>query len=946
MSEFIKRHIGISKSDESSMLEALNYAQLDELIDDTVPEHIRRQKAFSIDAADSESSLLKRLKKLSRENKRYKSFIGLGYYDTLTPAAIERNILHNPGWYTQYTPYQAEISQGRLEALINFQTVVSELTGLDIANASLLDEATAVVEAMIMLYRSSAKHQNKCLVYTHSFPQTIQVLKCRAASLGIELEFFDTVPESISDDVFALFYQSPNRYGDIFDQATIKAFKERTHCPIFCATDLLFLVLAEPNSSVDVYVGSSQRFGVPLGYGGPHAAFFATTTNFSRKIPGRIIGATVDKYNNKAYRMALQTREQHIRKDKATSNICTAQALLAIMAGAYAVYHGPDGLKAIASAIHQRATVFAACCQQLGLQLRTVNVFDTVSIAFEDSAQRAALKKACDYAKVNLNFSDDRYVSVSFDEAKSDADLLSVLRCFEDVLSTRINYDLNVNVRSEYLERFSRKSAILQQDLFFKYRSESSMMRYLKSLENKDYSLTAGMIPLGSCTMKLNAAVEMMPISFTGFANLHPFCPNDQALGYEKIIQELGDWLCHITDFSAVSFQPNSGAQGELAGLITIKRYYDSIGDTNRSIALIPESAHGTNPASAVLAGFSIVPVKCTAAGKIDLDDFKAKCEKHGKDIAVFMVTYPSTYGVFDNTITQLCDEVHRHGAQVYMDGANLNAQVGLTDPNTIGADLCHINLHKTFAIPHGGGGPGMGPICVREHLKPFLPGFSLSSEDNAYAVAAAPFSSASILLISYAYIALLGDAGLRQSSKIAILSANYIKARLQAYYPTLYIGEKGNVAHELIIDCRPFKKTANIDVEDIAKRLMDYSFHAPTLSWPVPGTLMIEPTESESLAELDRFCDAMIQIYHEIKEVESAEADKQDNVLKNAPHTQAVLTADDWPFSYSRSKAAYPLESLNEQKFWPSVSRINQAQGDRQLICTCDTDALFKEFS
>jgi len=941
MSDFIQRHIGITKQEQQEMLDQLNYPSLEALITDTIPDHIRRRTVFSIDAQESESKLLDELNKIATKNILNKSFIGLGYYDCITPPVIDRNILQNPGWYTQYTPDQAEIAQGRLEALINYQTVITELTGLEIANASLLDEATAVVEAVIMLCRAASEKKNRLLVHANAFPQSIQVLSTRAKYLGIQLDFFSSVPTTISDDVFAIFYQSPDRYGELIDIKAIQNIKLSFNCPVICASDLMYLVLTKPNESVDVCIGTSQRFGVPLGYGGPHAAFFACKEEYSRKIPGRIIGASIDKYGKKAYRMALQTREQHIRKDKATSNICTAQALLAIIAGSYAVYHGPEGLRLIAQSIREKAVQFAAQCQRLGFQLRTSDFFDTVTIALSDLNQRKTLKEACKRVGINLNFSDCDYISVAFDETKSEEDVLVVLRCFEEIADKHVSTDLSIRMRSELFDSYARSEAFMNQNLFHAYRSESNLMRYLKSLETKDYSLTTGMIPLGSCTMKLNAATEMMPISFAGFSKLHPYCPKDQAKGYEEIISRLGKYLCHITSFDAVSFQPNSGAQGELAGLLTVKRYYEDKGDFKRNIALIPQSAHGTNPASAALAGLKIIPVNCLADGRIDVTDFNSKCDRYATEIAVFMVTYPSTYGVFENTIVQLCEKIHEIGAQVYMDGANLNAQVGLTDPNTIGADLCHINLHKTFAIPHGGGGPGMGPICVKKHLSDFLPQFSLSLEDSVFSVSAAEFSSASILLISYAYIELLGSVGLKNCTEIAILNANYIRKRLETYYPILFTGEKGNVAHELIIDCRPFKKSAGIEVEDIAKRLMDYSFHAPTLSWPVPGTLMIEPTESESKSELDRFCDALIQIYHEMTAIAENRADKDDNMLKNAPHPLYHLLSDEWNHAYTREQAAYPLESLKNQKFWPSVARLNQAQGDRQLICTCDSDVL-----
>ena len=935
--EFISRHIPDTESEVQIMCDSIGVDSLDTLINNTIPASIRKTKPLNITAINSENQFLNHAKELAKKNTITNSFIGLGYYNTITPQVIQRNIFENPGWYTQYTPYQAEISQGRLEALLNFQTMVADLTELPIANASLLDEATAAAEAMMMLYRSQPRNKETKThfgITNDIFPQTLAVLKTRASQLNITLEIL-TPNDTIPTHIFGLLCQSPNRFGELTPYHTFIEKAQAQAIPTVLCTDLLFLCHCKPRITPDVCVGSTQRFGIPLGFGGPHAAFFATTEQYSRQIPGRIIGESIDKFNNKALRMALQTREQHIRKEKATSNICTAQALLAIMAGMYAVYHGPKRLQAIASQVHELASICSKHLVKLGLNLKSPLFFDTVCIEFPTKQLRHDLHKACDTQNIEINNFHDYYISISFDETHTIEDCKKICTIFNGVVNKEETFEINTS--SEVLKR---PLTFLQQPIFNTHHNETSMMRYLKSLENKDFSLTTGMIPLGSCTMKLNAAVEMIPLSIPEIASLHPFTHQKNHIGYSTMIETLGKWLCDITDFDDVSFQPNSGAQGEYAGILAIKRYHQKQNQEHRTIALIPTSAHGTNPASAAIAGLDVIPINCNNKGDIDIDDLQEKCNRYSENIALLMLTYPSTHGVFEENVQEICAIIHKHGGQVYLDGANLNAHVGLTSPGIINADVCHINLHKTFAIPHGGGGPGMGPICVKKHLAPFLPGFSLT-QMNSHSVAAAPYSSASILFISYAYIYLMGNTGLTLASKNAILKANYIKAKLEPFYPVLFTGKNNYVAHELIIDCRYFKKEANITVEDIAKRLIDYSFHAPTLSWPVNGTLMIEPTESESLTEINRFCDAMIAIFNEIKSIQEGRASKEDNVLKNAPHTLSEITANQWNHSYSREEAAYPLPSLKTQKFWPTVSRINQAQGDRQLICTCDSSLL-----
>ncbi len=929
------------------MLQSVGAASLDELINQTVPENIRRQSPLNLPAAQSEFVYQKELKKKASKNKVYRSCIGLGYYGTITPAAIRRNILENPGWYTQYTPYQAEIAQGRLEALLNYQTMVSDLTGLPIANASLLDEGTAAAEAMHMFYgvkNKSAETANKFFVSNLCFPQTIDVLKTRAAFIGIELVIGNHEEVQLDETYFGALLQYPAADGSIHNYRAFIEKAKAVECYVTVATDLLALTLLTPPGELgaDCAVGNAQRFGVPMGYGGPHAAFFATKDDYKRIIPGRIIGVSVDSNNQPALRMALQTREQHIRREKATSNICTAQALLAIMSGMYAVYHGAEGVKNIALRVHALASILAKELTTLGYTLHSKTFFDTVTVDVKggtdllEKINATALKH-----ETNFNYSCNNFVSVALDETIQPEDLTNIIAIFAEAAGKTFSHHLpnEVEATLNWDTDFVRTSSFLTHPIFNTHNTESQLMRYIKSLENKDLSLTKSMIALGSCTMKLNAAAELEPISWGEF-NLHPFVPAEQAAGYKEIIDELSAYLNEITGFAATSLQPNSGAQGEYAGLLVIRAYQKDIGQAHRNIALIPASAHGTNPASAVMAGLKVVVVGTDAHGNIDFDDLVAKVEEHKDNLCCLMATYPSTHGVFEHKIKDVCALIHANGGQVYMDGANLNAQVGLTSPALIGADVNHINLHKTFAIPHGGGGPGMGPICVAAHLAPYLPGNPLvktGGEKAIHAVSAAPFGSASILLISYGYIKMLGADGVTNATKYAILNANYMKARLEEYYQVLYVGkEHGRVAHELILDFRPFKHTVGVEVEDVAKRLMDYGFHAPTVSFPVAGTLMIEPTESEDKTELDRFCDALIAIKKEIEQIERKEMDAKDNPLKNAPHTAASVLAENWNRPYSREVAVYPLPYVREGKFWPSVGRVNNPHGDRNLICTC----------
>lgn len=944
--EFRTRHIGVTEKDTRNMLAVMGEKSLEELVDKTVPPNIRMDKKLAVPDAMSEAEYLSHMRTLSEMNRVHKSYIGQGYYDTVTPSVILRNIFENPGWYTQYTPYQAEISQGRLESLLNFQTMVSDLTGLPIANASLLDEATAVAEAMSMFFNLLNRQEHierpKFFVDEDVFPQTLDVLLTRAIPLGIEVVVGNYDKAEIDQTCFGAFVQYPDSKGSIRDY---RAFTEKVHAAgayVVMATDLLALTLLTPPGELgaDVACGSAQRFGVPMGYGGPHAAFFATRDDFKRQIPGRIIGISIDGEGKRALRMALQTREQHIKREKATSNICTAQALLANMAAMYAVYHGPSGLTRIAKRVALFTQTAAEAIRERGFEILTDHYFDTVTVRVPENEiiRGKALSK-----NINLHYTGRDLVSFSLDETTNARDLFDLIGCFgsdQDTVSFGFSEDA---LMGHIPTSLTRTTPFLTHPVFNSHHSESRMMRYIKSLENKDLSLNTSMISLGSCTMKLNAATEMMPLSWEGWSRLHPFAPAEQAEGYRRITESLSDYLCSITAFDACSLQPNSGAQGEYAGLLTIRDYHASRGDHHRRIMLIPISAHGTNPASAVMAGMKVVVVKALDNGYIDINDLREKAELHSSELAGIMITYPSTYGVYEETVKDITDIIHLHGGQVYMDGANMNAQVGLTAPGLIGADVCHLNLHKTFAIPHGGGGPGMGPICVKAHLAPFLPGHVTRSNaaspvgSRQSAVSAAPFGSASILLISYGYIRLLGADGIRAATEYAILNANYMRARLQGAYDILYLGNKGTCAHEFIVDLRPFKKSADVEAEDIAKRLMDYGFHAPTMSFPVAGTIMIEPTESEDKAELDRFCDAMLEIRNEIRAVEEGHADKKDNVLKHAPHTQEIVSADEWERPYPRSQAAFPLPYVRANKFWPSISRINNTYGDRNLVCTCE---------
>jgi glycine dehydrogenase len=936
---FSKRHIGTIGT-EDAMLQTIGISSLKTLIDKTIPESIRVNTALAIPEAMSESDLLNHLKSLASHNEVCSSYIGLGYYDTFTPSVILRNIFENPGWYTQYTPYQAEISQGRLESLLNFQTMVSDLTGLPIANASLLDEATAAAEAMSMFYHQANKTDKaekiKFFADESVFPQTLDLLYTRATPLGIEIVTGSFKNATIDASYFGAIVQYPSQTGGIEDYRDFIAQIHHVGGYLAMATDLLALTILTPPGELgaDVALGSAQRFGVPMGFGGPHAAFFCAKDEFKRSMPGRIIGISVDAQGNRALRMALQTREQHIKREKATSNICTAQALLANMAAMYAVYHGPQGLKEIAQRVAMLTQAVADTLEANGYTLKHKQFFDTITVKVSDSEM---IRQRAIASQINLRIIDKEWVGIALDETKKPEDLYALLSCFmqEAPVSFMLEEE---NLSAHIPSALQRSSAYLTHPNFNTHRSESRMMRYIKQLENKDLSLNTSMISLGSCTMKLNAATEMMPLSWEGFSRLHPFAPAEQTQGYRQIIEALAEYLNVITGFDACSMQPNSGAQGEYAGLLTIRNYHIANGDTHRNVMLIPISAHGTNPASAVMAGMKVVVVKALENGYIDVDDFKSKAQEHGENLAGTMITYPSTYGIFEESVKEICDIVHQYGGQVYMDGANMNAQVGLTSPGMIGADVCHLNLHKTFAIPHGGGGPGMGPICVRKHLAPHLPGhIMLRSNGKTGAVSAAQYGSASILLISYAYIRLLGAKGVKQATEYAILNANYMKARLEKDYDILYTGSNSTCAHEFIVDLRPFKTSAGIEAEDVAKRLIDYGFHAPTMSFPVPGTIMIEPTESEDKGELDRFCDAMLNIRDEIRAIEEGKSDKQDNPLKNAPHTQQMVLADEWTHRYSRQEAAFPLYYTAQNKFWPSVARVNNTQGDRNLICTCE---------
>jgi glycine dehydrogenase len=947
---FAPRHIGPRPAERDAMLRVIGVPSLDALVDEALPASIRRAAPLDLPPAESEFQYLTRLQGLAARNRLYRTFIGLGYYDCITPSVILRNVLENPGWYTPYTPYQAEIAQGRLEALLNFQTTVSDLTAMDVANASLLDEATAAAEAMTMLHRVHAKRAaaNVFLAADTCFPQTLELLAARAEPLGLELRVLPIEAMTFDEQVFGLLLQTPDVNGLVQD---FTAVIERAHAAgvlVAVASDLLALTLLTPpgEQGADVVLGSAQRFGVPLGYGGPHAAFFATREQYVRQAPGRIIGVSVDAQGNPAYRMSLQTREQHIRREKATSNICTAQALLANIAGLYAVYHGPEGLTAIASRVHTLASRLEAALSALGFAQRNAHYFDTLLVDAKDAATVDRVRAAAEVARVNLRYAPGYQVGIALDETASTADVDTIVGIFAQAAgavgqaaAAARDRAARVVAGAGYPETLRRRSAFLTHPVFNTHRSETAMMRYIRGLARKDIGLDTSMIPLGSCTMKLNAASEMLPITWPEFSRLHPFAPVEQAQGYQQVFAELDAALREITGFAGVSLQPNSGAQGELAGLLVIRAWQRDRGQAQRDIVLIPSSAHGTNPASAVMAGMQVVVVACDSQGNVDVADLRKKAAQHRERLAALMVTYPSTHGVFEDAIKEICAIVHEHGGQVYMDGANLNAQVGLTSPAIIGADVCHLNLHKTFAIPHGGGGPGMGPIGVAEHLVPYLPGHSVVPTGGSkaiHAVSAAPWGSASILLISHAYIRMLGPDGLTDATKYAILNANYIKARLEAHYPILYTRANGRVAHEMIVDLRPLKQASGIDESDVAKRLMDYGFHAPTISFPVPGTLMIEPTESEAQDELDRFCDALIAIRAEIQAVIDGTADRQDNVLKNAPHTATAALADTWPHPYARQQAVFPLPFVKANKVWPTVGRIDNAYGDRHLVCAC----------
>ena len=941
--EFSGRHIGPTQSEAAAMLKEIGVNSLEELISKTIPDAIRIKSDLDVPPAISEFEYLNELKKIATKNKVFKSFIGQGYYDTITPSVILRNVFENPGWYTAYTPYQAEIAQGRLESLLNYQTMVTDLTALPIANASLLDEGTAAAEAMAMLFNHKNKSQDqitapKFFVDENIFAQTKDVLITRAEPIGIELVFGDFSTITLDELYFGAIVQYPDSNGAVVDYRSFISAAHAVNAMVIMATDLLSLTLLTPPGELgaDVAIGSSQRLGVPMGFGGPHAAFFATKDEFKRTIPGRIIGVSVDAQGKRCLRMALQTREQHIRREKATSNICTAQALLSNMAAMYVIYHGAEGITNIAKRIHLLSKLLAKGLTELGIQQLNSHWFDTLKVT---GVTASKLKLVAEKNELNFHYFTDGAIGISLDETSSIVEVNQIVQVFAEALGKNITPISIEEKADEYAAEIKRTSTFLLHPVFNSYHSESQMMRYIKFLENKDLSLNTSMISLGSCTMKLNAATELIPVSWPEFSKLHPFAPADQTTGFHQLIHELENYLTAITGFAGTSLQPNSGAQGEYAGLLTIRAYHAARGDHHRNVVLIPISAHGTNPASAVMAGMKVIVTKCDDAGNIDIDDLKEKAAEHKNELSALMVTYPSTHGVFEESIKEICDTIHQYGGQVYMDGANMNAQVGLTSPGMIGADVCHLNLHKTFAIPHGGGGPGVGPICVAKQLVPFLPGHVNleNSTTQTHAVSAAPYGSASILLISYAYIKMLGAKGIRSATEHAILNANYMKVRLEKYYKILYTGKNGTAAHEFIVDLRPFKTSAGIESEDVAKRLMDYGFHAPTLSFPVAGTLMIEPTESEDKGELDRFCDALIEIFNEIKSIELGISDKKENVLKNAPHTQEVVCADEWTRPYSRQQAAFPLPYINENKFWPSVSRVNNTFGDRNLICTCE---------
>ena len=932
------RHIGPRDEDIKKMLKTIKAKSLDQLIDETLPNDIKLKGPIELDNPLSESEYLMHLKKISALNKVYKSYIGLGYNRSYLPAVIQRNILENPGWYTAYTPYQAEISQGRMEALLNFQTMITDLTGMEISNASLLDESTAAAEAMNLLYAVRDREQKKSnvskfFVSKDIFPQTLSVLKTRSKPIGIELVIDDVENFDFDSTFFGALIQYPGASGEIKNISSFISKCISSNIKTAVAADILSLVLLESPGKIgaDVVIGTTQRFGIPLGYGGPHAGYFATKEAYKRNIPGRIIGISIDCDGDKAFRMALQTREQHIKRDKATSNICTAQVLLAVMAGMYAVYHGPKGLKEIANKVHFTTVTLSKKLKSLGLNQLNSSFFDTIRI----EANRNDIEKKAEQHEINFYYPSENIVSITINETTTEDDLNDIVSVFSNITKKAITALDKIEEESTISKSFIRKTSFLTNSVFSSYHSETELMRYMKSLENKDLSLNRSMISLGSCTMKLNASAEMLPLSWNRWGNIHPFAPKSQTKGFEFFLKKLENQLKEITGFSATSLQPNSGAQGEYAGLMVIKAFHESKGNGNRNICLIPSSAHGTNPASAVMAGMKVVVVKSNEKGNIDIDDLKSKAIENKEILAALMVTYPSTHGVFESNIIEITNTIHHNGGQVYMDGANMNAQVGITNPKIIGADVCHLNLHKTFAIPHGGGGPGVGPICVAKHLASFLPSnpiINVGGTNAIGAISSAPYGSALACLISYGYISMLGAKGLTKATKIAILNANYIKERLSKKYKILYSGKFGRAAHEMIIDCRPFKENG-IEVSDIAKRLIDYGFHAPTVSFPVVGTLMIEPTESESKNELDRFCDAMLSIREEIS---NCSKNDKNNILKNAPHTLSMVTSDNWKHEYSREQAAFPIEYLKENKFWASVRRVDDAYGDRNLICNC----------
>ncbi|WP_416212219.1 aminomethyl-transferring glycine dehydrogenase [Nostoc sp. DedSLP03] len=942
LSSFVLRHIGPNSDDIQQMLKVLRFPSLDALIDQTVPQTIRLKQPLNLPKAESEYAALASLKKVAAKNQVFRSYIGMGYYDSITPPVIGRNILENPGWYTAYTPYQPEIAQGRLEALLNFQTLIIDLTGLEIANASLLDEATAAAEAMSLSYGVSKNQADAYFVSRDCHPQTIDVLQTRAKPLGIKIVVGDHQTFDFKQPIFGAVLQYPASDGTIYDY---RAFIEKAHAKgalVTVAADPLSLTLLTPPGEfgADIAVGSTQRFGIPLGFGGPHAAYFATKEEYKRLVPGRIVGVSKDAQGKPALRLALQTREQHIRREKATSNICTAQVLLAVMASMYAVYHGPTGLKQIAENIHSLTVLLAEGLKRLGYSISSKDFFDTLRVELGRRNLKDILT-AGEQLQINLRVFDATTVGISLDETTTSEDLIDLWQIFAGTDDLPFTLEELTSSSSSYLP-LSRTSTYLTHPVFNRYHSETELLRYLHKLESKDLSLTTSMIPLGSCTMKLNATAEMIPVSWEEFGKIHPFAPASQTQGYQILFEQLEAWLAEITGFAGISLQPNAGSQGEYAGLLVIRQYHENRGEAHRNVCLIPTSAHGTNPASAVMCGMKVVAVACDSQGNIDVADLKAKAEKHSNELAALMVTYPSTHGVFEEPIQEICAVVHSHGGQVYMDGANMNAQVGICRPGDIGADVCHLNLHKTFCIPHGGGGPGMGPIGVASHLVPFLPGHPVvtindsTQHSHIGAVAAAPWGSASILVISWMYIAMMGADGLTQATKVAILNANYIAKKLESYYPVLYQGKNGLVAHECILDLRSLKKSAAIEIDDVAKRLIDYGFHAPTVSWPVGGTIMVEPTESESKQELDRFCDALISIRQEIAEIEVGKVDIQDNLLKNAPHTAESLITGEWQHPYSREQAAYPAPWTREYKFWPAVGRIDAAFGDRNFVCSC----------